>query len=43
MGFKLGKNRGLEATNGEIKTKLSFGRQPSGIELFLEHLLYLCL
>ena len=32
MGFKLGKNRGLEATSGEIKTKLSFGRQPSGIE-----------
>ena len=32
MGFKLGKNRGLEAANGEIKTKLSFGRQPSGIE-----------
>ena len=32
MGFKLGKNRGLEATNGEIRTKLSFGRQPSGIE-----------
>jgi len=32
MAFKLGKNRGLEATNGEIKTKLSFGRQPSGIE-----------
>ena len=32
MGFKLGKNRGLEATNGEIKTKLSFGRQPSGID-----------
>ena len=32
MGFKLGRNRGLEATNGEIKTKLSFGRQPSGIE-----------
>ena len=32
MGFKLGKNRGLEATNGEIKTKLRFGRQPSGIE-----------
>jgi len=30
MGFKLGKNRGLEATNGEIKTKLRFGRQPSG-------------
>jgi hypothetical protein len=32
MGFKLGKERGLEATNGEIKTKLSFGRQPSGVE-----------
>ena len=32
MGFKLGKNRGLEANNGEIKTKLRFGRQPSGIE-----------
>jgi hypothetical protein len=32
MGFKLGKNRGLEATNGEIKTKLRFGRQPSSQE-----------
>ena len=32
MGFKLGKNRGLEANSGEIKTKLSFGRKPSGIE-----------
>ena len=32
MGFKLGTERGLEATNGEIKTKLRFGRQPSGIE-----------
>ena len=32
MGFKLGKNRGLEATNGEIKTKLRFGRQPHGEE-----------
>ena len=32
MGFKLGKNRGLEATSGKIKTKLRFGRQPSGIE-----------
>ena len=27
MGFKLGKNRGLEATNGEIKTKMRFGKQ----------------
>ena len=32
MGFKLGRERGLEATNGEIKTKLRFSRQPSGIE-----------
>ena len=24
MGFKMGSNRGLEANNGEIKTKLSF-------------------
>ena len=27
MGFKLGTNRGLEATGGEIKTKLRFGKQ----------------
>jgi hypothetical protein len=26
VGFKLGKERGLKATNGEIKTKLSFRR-----------------
>jgi len=26
MGFKMGSNRGLEANNGEIKTKLSFTR-----------------
>ena len=32
MGFKLGTNRGNYATSGEIKTKLRFGRQPSGIE-----------
>tara|TARA_R110000824_G_scaffold109852_3_gene257744 strand:- start:668 stop:1099 length:432 start_codon:yes stop_codon:yes gene_type:complete len=30
--FKLGREKGLEATNGEIKTKLRFGRQPNGIE-----------
>ena len=30
MGFKLGKNRGLEATNGEIKTKMRFGKQSGG-------------
>ena len=30
MGFKLGKSRGNYATGGEIKTKLRFGRQPSG-------------
>ena len=27
MGFKLGRERGLEATNGEIKTKMRFGKQ----------------
>ena len=27
MGFKLGKERGLEATGGEIKTKMRFGQQ----------------
>ena len=27
MGFKLGKNRGLEASGGIIKTKMSFGKQ----------------
>ena len=27
MGFKLGKERGLEATSGEIKTKMRFGKQ----------------
>ena len=32
MGFKLGKNRGNYAVGGEIKTKLRFGIQPSGIE-----------
>jgi len=30
MGFKLGKNRGLEATGGEIKTKMRFGKQSGG-------------
>jgi len=32
MGFKLGTNRSNYATSGEIKTKLRFGRQPSGQE-----------
>ena len=27
MGFKLGKNKGFEATGGEIKTKMRFGKQ----------------
>ena len=27
MGFKLGKNRGFEATAGKIKTKMRFGKQ----------------
>ena len=30
MGFKLGTERGLEATGGEIKTKMRFGKQPGG-------------
>ena len=31
MGFKLGTERGLEATNGEIRTKMRFGKQ-AGVE-----------
>jgi len=31
MGFKLGKERGLEVSNGEIKTKLSFRRNEQTI------------
>ena len=30
MGFKMGANRGLEATGGEIKTKMRFGKQSGG-------------
>ena len=30
MGFKLGTNRGLEATNGEIKTKMRFHQEAGG-------------
>jgi len=30
VGFKLGTSRGLEATSGEIKTKLRFGKQAGG-------------
>ena len=30
MGFKMGTNRGLEATGGEIKTKMRFGKQSGG-------------
>ena len=30
MGFKLGANRGLEATGGEIKTKMRFGQEAGG-------------
>jgi len=30
MGFKLGKERGLEATGGEIKTKMRFGKDSGG-------------
>jgi len=31
MGFKLGKNKGLEAVGGEIKTKMSFGKQAGDV------------
>ncbi len=30
MGFKLGTERGLEVTSGEIKTKMRFGKQSGG-------------
>ena len=30
MGFKLGTERGLEATGGEIRTKMRFGKQSGG-------------
>jgi len=30
MGFKIGANKGKEATNGEIKTKMRFGKQSGG-------------
>jgi hypothetical protein len=30
MVFKLGTNRGLEATGGEIKTKMRFGKESGG-------------
>ena len=30
MGFKLGTNRGLEATGGKIKTKMRFGQESGG-------------
>ena len=30
MGFKMGSNRGLEATGGEIRTKMRFGKQSGG-------------
>ena len=31
MGFKLGTNRGLEATSGNIKTKMRFGKQAGDV------------
>ena len=31
MGFKLGKNRGLEASGGVIKTKMRFGKQAGDV------------
>ena len=31
MGFKLGTNKGFEATGGEIKTKMRFGKQAGDV------------
>jgi len=33
MGFKLGKNKGFEATSGEIKTKMRFGKQSGDADI----------
>ena len=33
MGFKLGKNRGFEATGGEIKTKMRFGKKTGDADI----------
>jgi len=33
MGFKLGTNRGLEATGGEIKTKMRFGQEAGDTDI----------
>ena len=33
MGFKLGKNRGFEATGGEIKTKMRFGKKAGDADI----------
>ena len=33
MAFKLGKNRGFEATAGEIKTKMRFGKQAGNSDI----------
>ena len=33
MGFKLGKNRGFEATGGNIKTKMRFGKQAGDADI----------
>ena len=33
MGFKLGKNRDFEATSGEIKTKMRFGKQSGDADI----------
>ena len=33
MGFKLGKNRGFEATAGKIKTKMRFGKQAGNSDI----------
>ena len=30
MGFRLGTNKGNQAVGGEVRSKLRFGRKPSG-------------
>ena len=33
MGFKLGKNRGVEVSGGEIKTKMRFGQEAGNTDI----------
>ena len=33
MGFKLGKNRGVEVSGGEIKAKMRFGQEAGDTDI----------